>query len=272
MMSDPRQQDGSHLQKLVALMERLLAPDGCPWDREQSLETLKPTLVEETYEVLETMDDPSPDAAAHCEELGDLLLQVVFQAALRAREGKFGIDDVSDAIVTKLVRRHPHVFGNVTVTSSTEVLANWTRIKANEKAGPPRRVLDGVPRAMPQLLRALRLTEKAARVGFDWPDLASVRAKLAEELGELDGACATGDHAAMHAELGDVLFALVNLARQAGLDPEEALRCTNQRFAARFGYVEDRLREAGRDPHQATLEEMDRLWNEAKAKGIGRAD
>ncbi|HEY3351792.1 MAG TPA: nucleoside triphosphate pyrophosphohydrolase [Polyangia bacterium] len=266
-MSDPTRQDGDGLRDLVALMNRLLDPDGgCPWDREQTLEKLRPTLVEETYEVLEAMDDPGPGAAAHCEELGDLLLQIVFQAALRAREGKFGIDDVCRGIVTKLVRRHPHVFGDAQVKDAGEVLANWTRIKATEKAGGPRRALAGVPRAMPQLVRAFRLADKAARVGFDWPSLAEVRAKVTEELAELDEAAASGDQAEMQAELGDLLFALVNYARHAHLDPEEALRGTNARFTARFNYVEDRVRDSGREPHQATLAEMDALWNEAKKR------
>jgi MazG family protein len=265
-MSDPRAQTGEALKDLVALMDRLLAPDGCPWDREQSLESLKPTLVEEAYEVLETMDDASPDAAAHCEELGDLLLQIVFQAALRAREGRFGIDDVAHAIVTKLVRRHPHIFGDAKVKDAEEVLAQWTRIKAREKGdgGEGKGVLEGVPRAMPQLVRALRLTEKAARVGFDWPDIEGPRAKVNEELLELDRARADLDKAAAQAELGDLLFALVNLARHEGLNPEEALRGANERFIARFGYIETRLREQGRDLQSAGLAELDALWDEAK--------
>jgi len=248
-------------------MNRLLAPDGCPWDREQTLETLRPTLIEETYEVLETMDDPSPGARAHCEELGDLLLQVVFQAALRAREGKFGIDDVCQAIVTKLVRRHPHVFGNAEAKNADEVLAQWTRIKATEKPEKKRKgSLDGVPLAMPQLARAMRLTERAARVGFDWPDKEGPRAKVREELTELDHAVESGDKSAILAELGDTLFALANLARHLGVDPEEALRRANARFVERFRYVEDTLRERGIEPGRADLATMDALWEEAKAK------
>jgi MazG family protein len=265
-MSDPRTQTGAALQELVALMDRLLAPDGCPWDREQTLETLRPTLIEETYEVLDAMADPSPAAAEHCEELGDLLMQIVFQAAIRAREGKFGIDDVARAIVAKLVRRHPHIFGDAKVKDAAEVLAQWTRIKARDKqdGGEGKGVLDGVPRAMPQLARALRLTDKASRVGFDWPDADGPRAKVTEELVELDHARADRDPAAAQAELGDLLFALVNLARHEGLDPEEALRGANERFIARFGHVERRLREQGRDPQSAGLAEMDALWDEAK--------
>ncbi|MBI5482106.1 MAG: nucleoside triphosphate pyrophosphohydrolase [Deltaproteobacteria bacterium] len=265
-MSDPRAQTGEALKDLVALMDRLLAPDGCPWDREQTLETLRPPLIEETYEVLDTMADPSPGAAAHCEELGDLMLQIVFQAALRAREGKFGIDDVCRAIVAKLVRRHPHVFGDARVKDADEVLAQWTRIKAREQAhgGEGKGVLEGVPRGMPQLVRAFRLTDKAARVGFDWPDVDGPRAKVDEELAELDRARAELGQAAALAELGDLLFALVNLARHEGLDPEEALRGANERFIARFGYIERRLREQGRDLQATGLAEMDALWDEAK--------
>ena len=267
-MTDPRTQTGEALEDLVALMDRLLAPDGCPWDREQTLETLRPTLIEETYEVLEAMDDPSPGAGAHCEELGDLMMQIVFQAAIRAREGKFGIEDVCRAIVAKLVRRHPHIFGDAKVKDAAEVLAQWTRIKAREKAegGEGKGVLDGVPRAMPQTVRAFRLTDKAARVGFDWPDVEGPRAKVTEELVELDRARATHDRDAMQAELGDLLFAIVNLARHEKLDPEEALRGANERFIGRFGYIERRLREQGRDPQSAGLAEMDALWDEAKAR------
>jgi MazG family protein len=267
-MSDPRAQTGEALQELVALMDRLLAPDGCPWDREQTLETLRSTLIEETYEVLDAMADPSPDAAEHCEELGDLMLQIVFQAAIRAREGKFGIDDVSRAIVAKLIRRHPHIFGDAKVKDADEVLAQWTRIKAREKkdGGEGKGVLDGVPRGMPQLARALRLTDKASRVGFDWPDVEGPRGKVTEELVELDRARADHDQAAAQAELGDLLFALVNLARHERLDPEEALRGANERFIARFGYIEKTLREQGREPQGAGLAEMDALWDEAKKK------
>jgi MazG family protein len=267
-MSDPRAQTGEALEELVALMDRLLAPDGCPWDREQTLETLRPHLLEETYEVLDAMADPGPTAAEHCEELGDLLMQIVFQAAIRAREGKFGIDDVCRAIVAKLIRRHPHIFGDAKVKDAAEVLAQWSRIKSREKkdGGEGKGVLDGVPKAMPQLARALRLTDKAARVGFDWPDVTGPRAKVNEELLELDQARADGDKPAAQAELGDLLFALVNLARHEGLDPEEALRGANERFTARFGYIEKKLRDQGRDPQQAGLAEMDALWNEAKQK------
>jgi MazG family protein len=267
-MSDPRAETGEALKELVALMDRLLAPDGCPWDREQTLDTLRPTLIEETYEVLEAMGDPSPAAAAHCEELGDLLMQIVFQAAIRAREGKFGIDDVCRAIVAKLIRRHPHIFGDAKVKDAAEVLAQWTRIKAREKqdGGEGKGVIDGVPLAMPQLVRAFRLTDKASRVGFDWPDVEGPRAKVTEELVELDQARAAHDQAAAQAELGDLLFALVNLARHEKLDPEEALRGANARFIARFGYVEQRLREQGREPQGAGLAEMDALWDEAKKR------
>ncbi|HZU84111.1 MAG TPA: nucleoside triphosphate pyrophosphohydrolase, partial [Polyangiaceae bacterium] len=206
-------QTGRNFPELVAIMQKLLAPDGCPWDREQTLETLKPYLVEEMYEVLEALD--AGDVEGHREELGDLLFQIVFQAELRALDGKFGIEDVVAAIASKLVRRHPHVFADVKVSGSSEVLENWGRLKEAERkaAGKVRKTLDGVPRALPALLQAQRVGEKAAEVGFDWPDVAGVREKVDEELRELDEAVAQGDVDAIEAELGDVFFALVNLAR-----------------------------------------------------------
>jgi MazG family protein len=261
---------GATLADLVAVMKRLLAPDGCPWDREQTLDTLRSYLLEETYEVLEAIETGTPDE--HCEELGDLLMQIVFQAELRTAEGKFGIDDVVRSIHDKLVRRHPHVFGDAsgahepdakaraTITSD-EVLAQWQQLKEKEK---PRRTLDGVPAALPALTRALRLSERAAQVGFDWPDVAGCRAKVAEECVEVDQAIAPGHAARVEHEIGDLLYAIVSLARKLGQDPEAALRAANARFTSRFEYIEDRLRERGRAPKQSTLEEMDALWDDAK--------
>ena len=250
---------GESLADLVEVMQRLLGPDGCPWDREQTLATLEPYLLEETYEVLEAL--AAGDPRAHCEELGDLLMQIVFQAELRAGAGAFTIDDVVRGIADKLVRRHPHVFGDRKLETSAQVLAQWTALKEKEK---PRRALDGVPAAMPALARAARLGERAAQVGFDWPDAAGARAKLGEELGELDRAIAAGDAGEIGRELGDLLFAAVNLARKLGVDAEVALRGTTDRFVRRFAHVEDRLRAAGRAPREATLAEMDALWDEAK--------
>ena len=244
---------------LCGVMARLLAPDGCPWDREQTLDTLKPFLLEETYELLEALEGGDP--RAHCEELGDVLFQLVFQAALREAAGAFSMDDVITGIADKLRRRHPHVFGETKLETSEQVLKQWGELKDKEK---PRRTLDGVPRAMPALARAQKLTERASAVGFDWPDAAGPRAKVDEEQAELDEAVRAGDPARVRAEVGDLLFAVVNLARKHGVDAETALRQTSDRFVARFEAIEDRLRERGRTPREASLEEMDALWNEVK--------
>jgi MazG family protein len=243
-------------------MERLLSPTGCPWDREQTLSSLKPFLLEETYEVLEALDDGSP--ADHCEELGDLLMQVVFQSELREAEGAFTVDDVARGIAEKLRRRHPHVFGDLRLETSAEVLAQWSELKKAERKHAPRKTLDGIPLAMPALARAARLGERAAAVGFDWPDAKGPREKISEELAELDVAIAGGDSERVHGELGDLLFAVANLARKLGQDPESALRGTLARFTERFAFVEDTLAAQNRSPKDATLAEMDLLWEQAK--------
>jgi MazG family protein len=259
----PGKQTGAEVGKLVGLMQRLLAPDGCPWDREQTLETLVPYLVEETYEVVDALAAGAADD--HREELGDLLLQIVFQSELRFSEGKFGIDDVARGIVAKLVRRHPHVFGDAVAKDAGHVLANWARIKAEEKAEKGKHgALDGIPRSAPALLRATRAGEKAGAVGFDWPDAAGPREKIDEELRELDEARGRGDRAEMQRELGDVLFAVCNLARKLNLDAESALRESTDRFARRFGHVEAALAAQGRAVSDADAAEQDRLWRAAK--------
>jgi MazG family protein len=272
----PGKQTGAEVTRLVGLMQRLLAPDGCPWDREQTLETLVPYLVEETYEVVDAL--AAGDADDHREELGDLLLQIVFQSELRFAEGKFGIDDVARGIVAKLVRRHPHVFppaaggegppapgGLAPATDAGAVLANWAKLKAAEKAEKGKHgALDGIPKSAPALLRATRTGEKAGAVGFDWPDAEGPRAKVDEELRELDEARRGGDRAHLQRELGDLLFATVNLARKLNLDAEQALRDATDRFARRFGHVERTLAAAGRAVSDASPEEQDQLWNEAK--------
>ncbi len=253
------------VERLLGIMERLRGPQGCPWDREQTLRTLRPYVLEETYEVLEAID--AGDAREHCVELGDLLLQIVFQAQLRKEEGAFEFADVADAISDKLVSRHPHVFGDADAKDADAVLRQWAALKReeNRKKGGGDSVLEGVPREMPALARADRLTEKASRIGFDWPDVAGVRGKLAEELGELDEAVASGDRAAIEHELGDALFALANVSRKLGVPPEEALRGTLARFVSRFTHVERELARRGIPHGQATLAEMDALWDEAKA-------
>ncbi|HEX7597635.1 MAG TPA: nucleoside triphosphate pyrophosphohydrolase, partial [Polyangia bacterium] len=254
----PGKQTGHNLSLLVGLMQRLLAPGGCPWDREQTLASLLPYLVEETYEVVDALQ--SGDVRDHAEELGDLLLQIVFQAELRHSEGAFGIDDVVSGIVAKLVRRHPHVFGEVQAKTSEAVLVNWAKLKAVEKAKKGRKgALDGIPRSAPALVQAMRAGEKAGAVGFDWPDATGPRAKVDEELAELDLACQSGDRAEMMHELGDTLFALTNLARKLGLDAENALREATDRFARRFGHMEEVLEAEGRSVASATPDERERL-------------
>lgn len=268
---------GASLSALVEVMRRLLAPDGCPWDREQSVTTLKPYLIEETYEVLDAIE--SGDTREHCEELGDLLLQIVFQAALRQAEGAFTIDDVVTSITDKLVRRHPHVFAEASAETAGQVEVQWDAIKRAEKQakgssgdGPPR-VLHGVPVAMPALARAQKLGERAARVGFDWPDATGCADKVAEEFGEVKEALehhaasrGDGESSPLFHELGDLLFAVVNLCRKTGFDAETALRAGNRRFTTRFGYIEDRLRERGTTPGDVSMAELDTLWNEAKTE------
>ena len=256
---------GQTFERLVGIMGRLRGEAGCPWDRAQSLESLKPFLLEETYEVLDAIDQGDPEA--HKEELGDLLLQVVFQAEIRRQEGRFDAADVAQAISDKLVRRHPHVFAgdHTDRAEATELESGWKRweaIKASEKG--PRSTLAGVPRALPALLRAQRVQEKASRVGFDWPEVSGPLDKLTEELGELREAMAQGDREAISHELGDLLFSLVNLARFLDLVAEEALRSTVDRFTRRFEYVEAQARTTQRPIEDHTPEALDALWEEAK--------
>lgn len=269
------EQCGQTFPRLVELMQRLLAPDGCPWDRKQSFVTLRKYVLEEACEVIDAID--SGDRKELRAELGDLLLQVVFQAELGRGEGAFGPDDVVVGICDKLVRRHPHVFGDVSVEDADEVLRNWEAIKLQERAGTEKAkesMLSGVPRSLPALVRAQRIGEKVSRVGFDWPNVEGSRAKVTEELGELDEAVAKGDAGAIEAELGDVLFALVNLARHVHVDAEGALRRTIDKFTGRFAHVEARVREEhGGFPDTSTglaplpLEVLDPYWEQAKQSG-----
>lgn len=265
------EQRGQSFPRLVELMQRLLAPDGCPWDREQTPASLRRYVLEEACEVIDAIE--SGDPAALREELGDLALQVVFLAELARNEGTFGPDDVVKGIVDKLVYRHPHVFSDVEVSDSSEVLKNWERLKAAEKKD--RGLLEGVPRSLPALTRAQRIGEKVARVGFDWPDARGSRAKVQEEMGELDAAIESGDKDKLEEELGDVFFALVNLSRHLDLDAEGALRRTIAKFEKRFEHVESRVKEmhggwpkAGEgDAHKLSLQELDGYWDEAKSRG-----
>ena len=264
----PGKQSGENISRLVGLMQRLLAPNGCPWDREQTLQTLLPYLVEETYEVVDAVNEGSvPD---HREELGDLLLQIVFQSELRHAEGAFGIDDVAEGIVDKLVRRHPHVFGeeqaNSPAIDTQAVLANWSQLKAEEKAEKGKHgALDGVPRSAPALLRAARVGDKAAAVGFDWPDAEGPRQKINEELSELNEAVKAGEATHIEHELGDVLFSVVNYARKLGIDPENALRGTVERFSGRFRHMEQSLEAEGKQVRGTSMTELDARWEAAKA-------
>ncbi len=262
------QRPATSFERLVEVMAALRAPDGCPWDREQTHQSLKKYLTEETYEFFDALDEGDDERMA--DELGDLLLQIVFHARIAQEEDRFDIHDAIRSIVEKLVRRHPHVFGEVAVSGSAEVLVNWEQIKAQERLTAHRKsLLDAVPRSMPPLQRAYELTRRAAKVGFDWASAADVLAKVAEETEESREALESGDAVRIGHEVGDLLFALVNLARKAGLEPDEVLAQANRRFSDRFRYIEQRAEEQGRSLNEMSLEEMDALWNEAKAQGIG---
>lgn len=255
-------QNGNHLPRLISIMQRLLAPDGCPWDREQTLQSLRTYLIEEAYEVIDAIESGRSDNL--CEELGDLLLQVIFQAELARQKGWFGPDDVIDGICEKLIYRHPHVFGEVSLSTSKEVLANWEKLKRESKVG--RGVLDGVPSSLPALLRAMRIGQKASRIGLDWAGSEEVRKKVDEELCELDQAIARGDETEARSELGDVFFALASLSRKLGIDPEFALRETLDRFTERVRFVETSVDRDGHQFSDMSREEIDSYWNRAKAK------
>ena len=250
-------------------MVRLRDPEtGCPWDRVQTLSTLKPCVLEETYELLAAMDRPD-DQSNYVEELGDVLLQVMFQCVMAEQEGRFSFDDVANAIPDKLVRRHPHVFGDVDAKDPATVLRNWEQIKQQEHRKEARHsALDGVPSTLPALLKAQRSQEKAARVGFDWKDAKGPLAKIREEIAELEEAVATSSDTSLDEhvkeELGDLLFSVTNLARHLKADSESALEGSTAKFARRFRAVEAGAKAAGRDLKSMTLEEMDALWDKAK--------
>ncbi|HOL50842.1 MAG TPA: nucleoside triphosphate pyrophosphohydrolase [Bacillota bacterium] len=255
--------------KLVEIMSRLRGEDGCPWDRKQTSSSLKPYVIEEAYEVVEAIDRQDPNLL--CEELGDLLLQVVFHCQIAREEGAFDFNDVVEAICAKLVRRHPHVFGDVEADDAGTVLRNWERIKQKEKEssnGAPASILDEVPRYLPALMQAVKIQDKASRVGFDWECPEDAAAKVWEETEELREAMADGEMAKVEEELGDLLFAVVNVARLMKIDPEEALRRTNSKFASRFKFIEHRADENGVALEEMTLAEMDAIWDEAKEKGL----
>ena len=261
------------IERLHDIMTRLRDPEkGCPWDREQTLESLKPCLLEETHELLAAMDRPE-DKANYVEELGDVLLQVMFQCVMAEQEGRFSFDDVANAISDKLVHRHPHVFGNVDAKDSATVLRNWEQIKQMEHKKEARHsALDGVPDALPGLIKAQRVQEKAARVGFDWKDAEGPLEKIKEEIRELEEEIAArksenpADSARVKEEFGDLVFAVCNLARHLKIDAESAAQGATAKFAKRFRLVEAAAKEKGRRLEDMTLAEMDELWDEAKKK------
>ena len=269
---------------LVKLMSKLRSPEGCPWDREQTYASLAPMLLEEAYEAFEAVEEAREGRPLELrDELGDLLFQIVFYAQVARERGEFTIEDVTDAIHTKMVRRHPHVFGDAKVRDNEELLRNWEAMKAEEKRAAGKEagaadasLLDGVSAKAPALMEAHQLTTKAARVGFDWPDVEGVFDKLHEEIEELRAA--VREHASsapdseaaaarVREEVGDLLFAAANIARHLQVEPEAALKLTNRKFRRRFRHIERGLRERGRELGSATLDEMEELWQEAKGKG-----
>jgi MazG family protein len=260
------------IDRLLAIMARLRDPaDGCPWDKEQTFATVAPYTVEEAYEVADAIE--RNDLSDLKEELGDLLLQVVFHARMAEEQGAFAFDDVAQAINDKMIRRHPHVFAEETYASLAHQKAGWEELKAAERAqkqgaskSRAASLLDDIPVGLPALTRAVKLSKRAAKVGFVWPDISHVVDKLDEELGELKAEIAAGDFEKARQEMGDVLFVVANLARTLEVDPEDSLRFTNAKFVRRFQYVEKVLAERGRTPEQSDLAEMDALWDEAKAE------
>jgi len=254
---------GEQFEKLVEIMARLRAEDGCPWDRQQTHESLKKYLIEETYEAVDAIDAGDLDDLRS--ELGDILLQILFHAQLGKERGIFDIRDVIAGISEKLLRRHPHVFGEVEVASAEEVLHRWEEIKAGEKGFEDREsVLDGVPTTLPALSRAMEISKRAAGAGFEWPDIEAVVEKLEEEVGELRDELPSGDKGRIADEIGDLLFTIVNIARWAKVDPEDALRRMIRRFTERFARIEEAARESGRPLEHMTIQEMDAVWDRAK--------
>jgi MazG family protein len=253
------------VERLMQVVDTLRSPDGCPWDQKQTVETLAPHLVEEAHEMADAVARRS--AADTCEELGDLLMGVLMIGRVAAEDRGFDTAAIADGITAKLIRRHPHVYGEVEVDGSGEVLRNWEAIKQQEKAdkGEDQSVLAGVPRSLPALLRAYRVGQKASNAGFDWPDLAGPVEKIDEELAEFRETLESGDRSRQEEELGDLLFAIVNVARKLKIEPELALRGTIERFQSRFGAVERGVAAAGKRLDQASLDEMDLYWEAAKA-------
>ncbi|MDH4099848.1 MAG: nucleoside triphosphate pyrophosphohydrolase [Nitrospirota bacterium] len=258
--------DARHpVDKLVELMSTLRSPCGCPWDKEQTRKSLTPFLIEEAYEVVEAIEGGNPRELK--DELGDLLFQIIFHCQIARERGEFDLNDVAEHSHAKMVNRHPHVFGDAQLETSADVLANWEEIKKKEEHRKRSSMLEGLPKELPALLKAHRVQDKAARVGFDWEKLDQVIDKVEEEVGEFRETLHTKDPEKMEEELGDVFFSLVNVSRFIGVNPEEALRKTISKFIHRFKYIEEKAAEAGKNLSEMTLEEMDRLWDEAKKKG-----
>ncbi len=262
---NPAELDPEDLKTLVAIMAALRTPgSGCPWDLEQDFRTIAPYTLEEAYEVAEAIEQG--DRAALRDELGDLLLQVVYHARMAEEEGSFALPDVIAAITSKMIRRHPHVFGDEKARSAGIAKGFWEEMKAKERDQSADSALDGVPAALPGLTRAVKLQAKAARVGFDWPSTGPVLDKIVEELGELRDSMAGGDKRAMEEEFGDLMFVLANLARHLGFDPEAAIRRASHKFERRFKAIEAELEARGKRPQDSDLAEMDTIWNEVKAR------
>ncbi|MCP4446469.1 MAG: nucleoside triphosphate pyrophosphohydrolase [Myxococcales bacterium] len=256
---------GSRFTELVQVMATLLGPGGCPWDREQTIASLRPYLIEECFELVDAID--REDAENHREELGDLLFQIVFQSALRSQEGAFDIDDVACDIAEKLRHRHPHVFGDASAEDAEEVLSRWEEIKLAEKKAKgvhQQHLLDSVPAALPALSRAQKISSKVARVGFDWDTAEDCLSKVREEADEIEQALGVGHQSQIAEEIGDLLFASTSLARKLGLDASTCLAAANRKFEARFAKVEDRLSERGSSPKESNLVEMENIWDEIK--------
>ena len=263
---------GALFDSLLVIMARLRGDGGCPWDREQTRDSLKPCLIEEAYEVVQAIDDNDPEHLV--EELGDLLLQVVFHCQIAREQSEFSVADVLQRLCEKMVRRHPHVFEERPVANAREALSQWERIKSTEvpAGGKPRSALDGVPNTLPALLRAQRLQVKAARLGFDWPTWQGAWAKVREETAEMEAALGSGDGTRIREELGDLLFSMVNVARLLDIDAEDTLRRAATKFTRRFREVEADMVAAGTTVREASAEQLDRAWEAAKAQEPGRPD
>ncbi|HYL98519.1 MAG TPA: nucleoside triphosphate pyrophosphohydrolase [Blastocatellia bacterium] len=267
-----RRRAGESFERLVKIIDRLRSPGGCPWDLEQTHETLKPMMIEEAYEAVEAIDSKDDEELAG--ELGDLLLQGIFHSRIADEEKRFSVADVIDQVTDKMVRRHPHVFGGDKAETSNDVLRSWEAIKSAEMAKKGKghesggSMLDSIPHSFPAVMESFQMTTKVSRVGFDWPDAASVLDKLDEELAEVKEAISGSEpnHQRVSEEIGDLLFTVVNLGRKLGVDAESALKSTNRKFRRRFNYIEEQLRKDGRRPSDADLAELDRLWEKAKSE------